>query len=170
MADSTIEDPNMIEDAEEVETSEDSRTPRSLDCRDSSKQEEPWAPPTLLPVPEPQDGWEFRWGRVAIRDEADNRNISQKLRDGWEPVKLSDHPNLHIIPDVDSRFEGNAVVGGLMLCKNIQSKVQARAEYYQEQSRAQMEAVDGNYMRESDARMPMLQSERKTRITFGDGT
>ena len=161
-----------IDNVEEVEAieEEDSRTPRSLDCRDESKRQEAWTPLPLLPVPEPEDGWVFRWIRVAIREEADNRNVSQKLGDGWVPVKLADHPNLHIIPDIDSRFEGNAVVGGLMLCKNIEEKVKMRAEYYQEQSRAQMEAVDSNYMRENDARMPMLQSERKTRVTFGDGS
>jgi hypothetical protein len=30
-----------------------------------------------------------------------------------------------------------------------------------------MEAVDNNYLKENDPRMPMLQPDRKTRTTFG---
>ena len=170
MADSTIEDPNMIEDAEEVETSEDSRTPRSLENRDESKREEPWSPATLLPSPNPEEGFTFRWVRVAMRGEPDNQNVSRKLREGWVPVKLEDYPELQVIPDVDSRFKGNIVVGGLMLCKNSKERMAAKRDYHDRQARAQMEAVDSNYMRENDARMPLLQSERKTRVTFGDGS
>ena len=157
-------------DPEGILLEEDSRTPRSLDCRDESKREEPWPPATLLPSPDPVDGFTFRWVRVAMRGEPDNQNVSRKLREGWVPVKLEDYPELQVIPDVDSRFKGNIVVGGLMLCKNSKERMAAKRAYHDKQAQAQMEAVDSNYMRENDARMPMLQSERKTRVTFGDGS
>tara|TARA_Y100001949_G_scaffold116815_1_gene99314 strand:+ start:137 stop:454 length:318 start_codon:yes stop_codon:yes gene_type:complete len=105
-----------------------------------------------------------------MRGEPDNQNVSRKLREGWVPVKLEDYPELQVIPDVDSRFKGNIVVGGLMLCKNSKERMAAKRAYHDKQAQAQMEAVDSNYMRENDARMPMLQSERKTRVTFGDGS
>jgi len=167
-----IEETQKVSNIEDVEAIEeqDSRTPRSLDCRDTSTRDEPWSPATLLPTPAPEKGWVFRWVRVSMRGEADNRNISQKLREGWVPCKLEDYPELQVFPDVDNRFEGNMVVGGLMLCKNSEERMIAKRKYFADQADKQMEAVDSSYMRESDARMPLLPSERKTRVTFGDGS
>ncbi len=167
-----IEETQEVSTIEEVEASEeqDSRTPRSLDCRDDSKRNEPWTPSSLLPSPNPEPGFVFRWVRVSMRGDSDNRNVSQKMRDGWVPCKLEDYPELQVLPDIDNRFEGNIVVGGLMLCKNSEERVNAQRQYYAEQAAKQMEAVDGSYMRENDARMPMLPSERSTRVTFGDGS
>ena len=161
-----------VEKIEEVKASEewDSRKPRNLESRETSTRNEPWTPSSLLPVPDPEPGFVFRWVRVSMRGDADNRNVSRKLREGWVPCKLEDYPKLQVLPDIDSRFEGNIVVGGLMLCKNSEERMNAQREYYTEQADKQMEAVDGSYMRESDARMPMLPSERSTRVTFGDGT
>ena len=67
-------------------------------------------------------------------------------------------------------IDGAAVVGGLMLCKNSKEMINQKRAHIQEQNRIQMEAVDHNYMREQDARMPLLKPERKTRVTFGDGS
>jgi len=163
---------DLIDEIEKVEAieNEDSRTPRDLDSREASNREEPWIPASVLPVPTPQEGWVFRWIRVAMRNDPDNRNVSQKFREGWIPCKLEDHPELQVLPDIDNRFEGNVVVGGLMLCKNSKEKMDAKRKYHMNQSQSQMEAVDNNYMRENDARMPLLPSERNTRVTFGDGS
>jgi hypothetical protein len=69
----------------------------------------------MLPDPEPRDGVEYRWVRTSIMGDADNKNVSSKFRNGWTPVKAEDHPELQVIPDHDSRFEGNVEVGGLLL-------------------------------------------------------
>ena len=66
-------------------------------------------------------------------------------------------------------FAVGDVIGGLMLCKNTTELVQQRRAHYANQSRSQMEAVDNNWMRENDARMPLLKPERKTQVTFGTG-
>ncbi len=168
MADSKEEVEQAVEAA--LTEEQDSRTPRGLDCRDSSSRDEPWIPSTILPSPDPEPGWSFRWIRVSMRGDADNRNVSQRFREGWVPCKLEDYPKLQVVPDIDSRFEGNIVVGGLMLCKNSAEKMDSKRKYHEGQAQSQMEAVDHGYMRENDARMPLLQSERKTRITFGDGS
>ena len=161
-----------IDNVEEVEAieEEDSRKPRDLDSRETSTRNEPWTPASLLPTPTPIPGFVFRWVRVSMRGDSDNRNVSQKLREGWVPCKLEDHPELQVLPDIDNRFEGNIVVGGLMLCKNSEERINAMRKYFAEQADNQMEAVDGSYMRENDARMPLLPSERSTRVTFGDGS
>jgi hypothetical protein len=148
----------------------DVRINRDLSDRESEKRTATWAPPTVLPVPEQQDGYSFRWVRTAMRNEPDNMNFSRKLREGWEPVRIDDHPELKVLPDIDTRFEGNVVVGGLMLCKIATEILDQKRAYNESQAATQVEAVENNYLREQDARMPMLPSERSTRVTFGDGS
>ena len=149
---------------------QDPRAKREHETREVSDRPAFWTPPTVLPVPDPQDGYEFRWIRVAMRGETDNTNVSRKYREGWEPVKLEDHPELKLIPDIDSRFDGGAVIGGLMLCKNSTELMDQKRDYINKQSNIQMEAVDNNFLRENDARMPLLPPDRKTRVSFGDGS
>ena len=48
-------------------------------------------------------------------------------------------------------------------------KLEERAKYYKNVADQQMAAVDSNFMREQDPRMPLLQPERKTRVDFGKG-
>ena len=76
-----------------------------------------YRPPSNLPDPTPQDGYEFRWVRTAMLGEKDNRNVSMRYREGWEPCLAEDHPELMIMSDADTTYEGNVVIGGLMLCK-----------------------------------------------------
>jgi hypothetical protein len=91
------------------------------------------------------------------------------MRQGWEPVRAEDYPELCVHSDRDVNYSDNVVIGGLMLCKNTTELVQQRRAHYANQSRSQMEAVDNNWMRENDARMPLLKPERKTQVTFGTG-
>jgi hypothetical protein len=67
------------------------------------------------------------------------------------------------------RFKENIVIGGLMLCKAPKELVEERNEYFAEQSKAQTTSVNNNLMRENDPRMPLF-NERKTKVTFGNGT
>ena len=153
----------------------DDRTIRDHDTREveseASRAEAPWAPPSILPDPTPQDGWTFRLIRSSMMGVADNTNVSKKFRGGWTPCRAEDHPELCILSDVGSRFgtDGNIEVGGLLLCKMPEEKVVERSNYYRKIAEDQMAAVDANYMRENDPRMPLLDSERKTRVDFGRG-
>jgi len=149
---------------------QDSRAKREHDTREVSSRPASWRPPSVLPTPDPQDGYVFRWIRTAMRNESDNTNVSRRFREGWEPVRLEDHPELRLLPDIDTRFDGAAVVGGLMLCKCDARTVEERNDYMREQSRTQMDAVDNNFLRENDARMPLLPPDRRTRVKFGDGS
>ena len=139
------------------------RDPRTLDTRDTSERKVTWKRANALPDPDPQEGVEFRWIRTSTLGQSDMTNVSAKYREGWEPVKLEDHPELKIMPDVDSKFKGNVEVGGLLLCRNSKENMDARREYHQQQTASQMAAVDNNYMRESDPRMPVLRPEKSTR-------
>ena len=152
-------------------TTNPGRESRKEETRETEARTESWSPPTVLPDPDPQEGWVFRWVRTSLIGQEDNTNVSKKLRSGWEPVKAADHPEMMIQSDLDSRFggEGNIEVGGLLLCKMPTEKLKARGSYHREKSDRQIDSIDNNYMRENDPRMPLLQSERSTKVDFGTG-
>jgi hypothetical protein len=128
-----------------------------------------WMPPQLLPDPNPEDGYAFRWIRIASLGKDDATNISGKLREGWEPVKASDHPEIRMFgSDSNAKFPDSVQVGGLLLCKTPVELTAQRNAYYRNQAEAQMQSVDNTYMRENDPRMPMFK-ERKSTVTFGKG-
>lgn len=144
------------------------RTPRTTESREAdARPSDAWVPQSSLPTPDPQDGWAFRWIRTASLGNADNTNVSKKFREGWIPCKADDHPELHVMSDIGSRFEGNIEVGGLLLCKAPKERMDARAAHYNNVASNQMESVDNSFMRENDPRMPLLDPDRKTRTTFG---
>lgn len=147
----------------------ENRITRELESRATSERPKQWMPPELLPEPDKQAGFKYRWIRVSTLNNADPRNLSAKLREGWEPVKLSEQPKFQLLIDPNSRFKDNIEIGGLLLCKTPEELVEQRNEYYQRQTQAQTEAVDNNLMRQSDARMPIFK-ERKSTTSFGKGS
>lgn len=146
------------------------RTDRNLETRDKYVRPESWRPAQLLPEPAPQAGFKFRWVRVSTLGQNDPVNVSAKLREGWEPVRASDHPEMQLYLDSDNqRFKDNIVVGGLMLCKTPTEFVDQRNSFYQKQADGQMQSVDNSFMRENDPRMPLFK-ERSSKTTFGRGS
>ena len=121
----------------------------------------------MLPTPEAQEGVTFRWIRTALLGNADNPNVSSRFRDGYVPVRADDHPELKILSDIDSRFADNVEVGGLLLCSIPTEIAQERVEGQLENAQLQADAVDRNYMRESDPRMPVLRPERSSKFSSG---
>ena len=143
------------------------RKPRSLNTRETGERRKPWKRASMLPTPEPRDGLSFRWIRTATLGSGDMTNVSQRFREGYVAVKAEDYPELQIMSDIDSRFKDNIEVGGLLLCA-IPKELQEDREYGQlETAQHQSDAVDRNFMRESDPRMPVMPSERSTRTSFG---
>jgi hypothetical protein len=141
---------------------------RELETRAVQERPKQWAPPELLPEPDKQPGYEYRWIRVSTLNNADPRNISAKMREGWEPVTLAEQPKFQLLADPNSRFKDNIEVGGLLLCKTPSEFVAQRNAHYQRQTDNQIEAVDNNLMRQNDPRMPLF-NERKTEVSFGTG-
>lgn len=146
----------------------DNRLTRELESRAAQERPKQWAPAELLPEPDKEPGYNYRWIRVATLNAADPRNISAKLREGWEPVKLSEQPRFQLLVDPNSRFKDNIEIGGLLLCKTPSEFVEQRTEHYRKQTEAQTLAVDNSLMRENDPRMPLF-NERKSSTTFGKG-
>lgn len=141
---------------------------RDTESRAAAERPKRWAPAQLLPEPNPEPGYAFRWIRLSTLNADDPMNISAKLREGWEPVKASDHPEVHVFGSENNRFPDSIVVGGLMLCKTPTELVDQRNAYYHGQAESQMQSVDNNFMRENDPRMPLFR-ERQSKVTFGTG-
>lgn len=152
----------------ENKLTQQNREERDQGSRASTARPMTWSPPTLLPDPAPQEGWEFRWIRVSTQGQSDPSNLSSKLREGWEPVRAVDHPEIQLFVDPASQFKDNVVVGGLMLCKTPSEMVAQRDAWFRRQAESQMQSVDNNFLRESDPRMPLF-NERSTKVTFGKG-
>ena len=144
------------------------RLDREVDNREFSERPKQWMPAELLPEPDKQAGYAYRWVRTSTLNTADPRNLSAKLREGWEPVALEEQPKFQLLVDPNSRFKDNIEIGGLLLCKTPVEFVQQRNAYYAKQSDAQTDAVDNNLMRQSDPRMPLF-NERKSTTSFGKG-
>jgi hypothetical protein len=100
--------------------------------------------------------------------QSDAQNVSSKLREGWEPVRIEEQPQFKMLVDPNSRFKDNIEVAGLLLCKIPEEFMQQRKEYFANKNRAQIESVDNNFMRENDPRMPLFR-EKKSKTSFGKG-
>jgi hypothetical protein len=105
---------------------------------------------------------------VSTLNAIDQRNITGKYREGWEPVASEEQPKFKLLVDPASRFTGQIEIGGLLLCKCPTEIMDQRNSHFAKQTQAQAEAVDNNLMRQSDPRMPIFQ-ERKSSTSFGKG-
>jgi hypothetical protein len=147
----------------------ENKTPREMQTRDLTTRPQQWAPAEILPEPDKQSGYAYRWIRVATLGKADPRNLSSKLREGWEPVKIEEQPKFQLLVDPDSRFKDNIEIDGLLLCKTPSEFVEQRNAHYAQQTQSQTDSVDNNLMRQSDARMPIFK-ESKSSTSFGKGS
>ena len=145
-----------------------SRKPRSTETRESEVRQASWKPAHDLPVPNPIDGYGFRWIRVANMGVPDPANMAKARREGWVPCKASDHPEISndfaafgLAPSSDL-----IEIGGLVLCKAPVEMLKARDAYYADMTQKQAQSVDNNFLRDSDPRMPLFR-EGKSKISFG---
>ena len=146
----------------------ENRINREATTREKVVRKRAWTRPEVLPSPNPEPGYAFRWVRVATQGQVDPTNVSSKLREGWEPVKASDHPEITVVSIENEKFKDNVVIGGLMLCKAPQELVEERTDHFKQQTDGQIQSDDNNLMRENDPRMPLFH-DRKSKVTFGKG-
>ena len=142
----------------------ENRTPRDNVSRDKQARAV-YVPPTALPDPTPEPGYVYRWVATHVLGQHEPTNVSRKFRDGWEPVKAVDHPELMI---TGSEKTGNVEIGGLMLCKMSAERARSRDDYYETQAQNQMESVDNHFMRNNNPMMPLF-AEKKSSVSRGAG-
>ncbi len=142
----------------------DNRTPRTAETRAARKR---WQPASVLPEVTPKPGYVYRWVMTDLMGEKQPTNISQRLREGFEPVSVSDHPELQ----AESNAKGEIHIGGLMLCKMPSDMAQERKEYYEAQANQQTVAVSNKFLAQADPRMPLFADVKtgSSRGNFGTG-
>ena len=142
---------------------------RELETRETEmKPVATWAPPELLPQPDERPGWVHRYVRTSTLGTMDPMNISSKRREGFEPVKAEDYPELMAHASIDGQFKGSIEIGGLVLCRAPKEFMEQRAAHYEKLAANQMESVDNNFLSQNDPRMPLFK-DRATKVTFGKG-
>ena len=146
----------------------ENRLTRELETREVTERPKQWMPADLLPEPDKQAGFAYRWIRISTLNEADPRNLSAKIREGWEPVRIEEQPKFKLLADPTSRYKDNIEIGGLLLCKTPVEFVQQRNSHYQNVTDSQTRAIDNSFMRDNDPRMPLF-NERKSSTSFGKG-
>ena len=144
------------------------RTTRETKSRANNTRRKPWQPPSKLDAPPPPPGYTHRWIRTALKGEDDKTNVFAKMREGWEPVRADEYGSeADKYPVIEEgKNKGIIGVGGLMLARIPDETVEERTEYFREQTRNQMKAVDENLMREQHPSMP-INIDRSSRVTFG---
>ena len=158
----------MTDEIKNTEVTSD-RNSRSAETRASQTRRTPWTPPSMLDAPNTPPGYQFRWIREATRGVDDKSNMSKRIREGYEPVRAEDYPEFEA-PTIDSGSNKGVIgVGGLILAKVPVETAVERNAYFQNQAKDAMQGVDQNYMRESDPRMPIKDSDiqRTSKVAFG---
>ena len=148
---------------------EKDNTKTSRASQDRSKTERPkvWVPPSSLDAPPAPDGFRYRWIRAEVVGFQDTKNITGRLREGYELVRAEEIENASDYPVVDEgRYKGVIGVGGLLLAKVPEEIAKQREAYMRSQHEARNEAVENDLMKEQDKRMP-INIERQSRVTFG---
>ena len=145
------------------------RAARDLESRDTTYRPSYWKAPEVLPMPDERPGWKHRYVRLSTNGVADPSNISSKLREGYEPCKADEYPELMMHAAIEGRFRGGIEIGGLLLCRIPAEFMEQRAKHFANLNQSQMESVDNNFLRESNPKMPLF-SEKKSNVTFGTGT
>ena len=155
---------------EQVKTEKaQNRASRETDSRQAYQRPTSWRPPETLPQPNPRPGITHRYVRISMMGQADAQNISSKLREGYEPVKAEDYPELMMHASTQGQFKGGIEIGGLVLCSIPTEFLRQREAYFANINKQTMESVDNNFMKDSDPRMSKF-SEKSTKVTFGSGT
>ena len=142
------------------------KTPRASQSRVSDKRPTTWTPPSSLDAPPAPDGFRHRWIRTEVLGMDDTKNMSGKLRSGWELVRGDQYPDQTYATVKEGKYAGVIGVGGLVLARIPEEVAKAREDYFAKQTKDRDDAVNNDLMKEQHSSMP-INSERQTRVTFG---
>ena len=91
------------------------KTSRASQTRAKTEKPKVWTPPSSLDAPPAPDGYRHRWIRAESMGSDDSKNVTGKLRSGWEFVRADEYPNEHYPSITSGKYEGVIGVGGLNL-------------------------------------------------------
>tara|TARA_Y100000310_G_scaffold312561_1_gene359989 strand:+ start:245 stop:703 length:459 start_codon:yes stop_codon:yes gene_type:complete len=142
------------------------RETRTTQTRVKAERRRPWQPPSSLDAPPPPEGYVHRWIRESVMGFDDKKNLSARLREGFELVRADEYPDFQAPSIQDGKHAGIIGVGGLVLARFPIDSLDERNTHFQKVTSDQMEAVDNDLMREEHPSMPITQ-DRQSRVTFG---
>jgi len=147
-------------------TKENIKTPRASQTRTAEKRPTTWTPPSSLDAPRPKDGYRHRWIRLEIMGQDDTKNISSKLRSGWELVRADEYPGENFSTITEGKYTGVIGHGGLALARIPEEVAKARNEYFARRTQESEQAIKNDLLKDQHPSMP-INSDRQTRVTFG---
>ena len=121
---------------------EQDTTSRASSTRSKTERPKVWTPPSSLDAPPAPDGFRHRWIRAESLGFSDTKNVSARLREGFELVRADEYPGTQYPVITDGKYAGVIGVGG------------------------QDEAVEHDLMKEQHKSMP-INVDRQSRVTFG---
>jgi uncharacterized protein (UPF0297 family) len=143
------------------------KTSRANDTRIKSERPKVWVPPSSLDAPPAPDGFRYRWVRAEVVGFQDTKNITGRIREGYELVRAEEIENASDYPVLEEgKYKGVIGVGGLLLAKVPIEIAKQRQAYMTGRHQERSEAVNNDLMKEQDQRMP-INIERQSRVTFG---
>ena len=145
---------------------ENKRTPRASQSRAKETRPQTWTPPSALDAPDAPMGFRQRWLRAEVLGFEDTKNMSGKLRGGWELVRADEYPQKHYDSYAEGKYAGVIGGGGLVLARIPEEIAQSREEYYQRLTQERDEAVANDPLKDQHASMP-INSDRQSRVSFG---
>ena len=142
------------------------KTSRASQTRSETERPKVWTPPSSLDAPPAPDGFRHRWIRSESLGFQGSKNISGRLRSGYELVRADEYKDSNYPVIQDGKYKGVIGVGGLLLARVPEEIAQSRADYFAAQAKGQDEAVEHDLMREEHKSMP-IDVDRQSRVTFG---
>ena len=141
---------------------------RESETRVKTERRKEWTPPSQLDAPPAPNGFKHRWIRAETVGQMDQKNVSARLREGWEFVRADEYPDIEW-PQIDTgKYSGVIAVGGLMLARIPEEIVKQRSKYFAQVAQDKDEAVANDPLKDQHPSMP-ISNERSTRVTFGGG-
>ena len=144
----------------------ENKTSRASETRVKNERPKVWTPPSSLDAPPAPDGFRHRWIRAESVGFDDTKNVSGKLRSGWEFVRADEYPNSNYPQVKDGKYAGVIGVGGLVLARIPEEIAKSREEYFAIRTQDREEAIANDPFKEQHPSMP-ISKERQTRVTFG---
>ncbi len=144
------------------------KTPRAQQTRSESERPKVWVNSSHLDAPKCPDGFRQRWIRFETMGQDDTKNITAKLRQGWELVRADAYPDLNYPAIEQGRYKGHIGVGGLVLARIPEELARQRDAYFNKLTKDRQEAVENEPLKDQHPSMPMS-NQRRTTYSFGGG-
>ena len=142
------------------------KTSRASQSRAKTAKKTTWTPPSSLDAPPAPDGYHHRWIRAETMGFDDTKNMSGKIRSGYELVRADEYPGSEYPTVQAGKYKGVIGVGGLLLARIPVEVVKSREAYFNSMTQDADTAIERDLMKEQHPGMP-INAERQSRVTFG---